>query len=575
MSQTSVFCRCRPIRLGFLVRPGHRDDLLKAIEINTVLWGGMYNPLIPMYQRAPTVWKDKVVGGPTATEILRGYIETFQPDFLIRPAGARVPDGIFPKERTASTEDVLSLGNRQQSSSHSPIRFGVDILDVYRDAYRKVFRFVRRHPQRALIPCMHGRLSVFANFLWGILPSAHGLRDYAEHFRQVFDAGIEEFKSINTFLPSVVTPLRITSYKINADFATGKPCVFVLDEANPLDLIDFWNLRACGGECCPYPLSAEKDAHAEICEFMTHFLSKWAVNSEKLSYPEIVCSRSLAWDKCVQLVKKLPLSNENEIRLSYYPRLWAKQEVCWDTIKPAPLYSQSKTVKIIGEEAFSLEQIDPGFASEFAPHGPRWMNVVSLREYGSYRLPASVIPHELNRVDLALGIPRSYGAYASNEGIAICCEHKDFQLFLKVPEALRIAQQWASENGYELTVSDKGHILESLVARSGGFHVSSWLADEGIIRILERMASGVVSIAEFRQKLQAAKEKNPLAIWSIEGHLRHLQDRGIVSLCMRVQCPHCRQHPYYALEEVKEELSCRHCLRDFKWLFRLECGLEP
>src|SRR6266513_6294151 len=38
----------RPLRIGFLVRHGEMADIMTAVELNTILWGGLYNPLIPV-----------------------------------------------------------------------------------------------------------------------------------------------------------------------------------------------------------------------------------------------------------------------------------------------------------------------------------------------------------------------------------------------------------------------------------------------------------------------------------------------------------------------------------------------
>ena len=44
MAYGTVNVRLRPIKLAFLVHPNDKASLLKAIEINTFLWGGIYNP---------------------------------------------------------------------------------------------------------------------------------------------------------------------------------------------------------------------------------------------------------------------------------------------------------------------------------------------------------------------------------------------------------------------------------------------------------------------------------------------------------------------------------------------------
>jgi hypothetical protein len=57
MAFGNVRLRLRPLRIAFLVDPSDRDGLRNAIELNSVLWGGMFNPIIPAYQRLPPNWE--------------------------------------------------------------------------------------------------------------------------------------------------------------------------------------------------------------------------------------------------------------------------------------------------------------------------------------------------------------------------------------------------------------------------------------------------------------------------------------------------------------------------------------
>ena len=57
MTRGTVKVKLRPIKLVFLVNPKDKASLLKAIEINTFLWGGMYNPIVPTYKRIPPNWE--------------------------------------------------------------------------------------------------------------------------------------------------------------------------------------------------------------------------------------------------------------------------------------------------------------------------------------------------------------------------------------------------------------------------------------------------------------------------------------------------------------------------------------
>ena len=48
MSTTSLSIKYRPVRIGFLVEDDCIDDLVKVSGLNTLLWGGIYNPIIPI-----------------------------------------------------------------------------------------------------------------------------------------------------------------------------------------------------------------------------------------------------------------------------------------------------------------------------------------------------------------------------------------------------------------------------------------------------------------------------------------------------------------------------------------------
>ena len=48
MATTSFSIRYRSVRIGFLVEDGQIDDLVSAAGLNTLLWGGIYNPVIPI-----------------------------------------------------------------------------------------------------------------------------------------------------------------------------------------------------------------------------------------------------------------------------------------------------------------------------------------------------------------------------------------------------------------------------------------------------------------------------------------------------------------------------------------------
>src|SRR5208282_6491172 len=52
MGTLSVRVRYRPFRIGWCVREGDLDDVRRVLRLTHTLWGGRYNPIIPIDHRA-------------------------------------------------------------------------------------------------------------------------------------------------------------------------------------------------------------------------------------------------------------------------------------------------------------------------------------------------------------------------------------------------------------------------------------------------------------------------------------------------------------------------------------------
>ena len=83
MIRGTVDVKLIPIKLAFLVNPEDKVSLQKAIEINTFLWGGMYNPIIPTYKELPAEWQDAQFENPNVQEVVSGYLYNFDPIYVI------------------------------------------------------------------------------------------------------------------------------------------------------------------------------------------------------------------------------------------------------------------------------------------------------------------------------------------------------------------------------------------------------------------------------------------------------------------------------------------------------------
>src|SRR5262249_37174466 len=83
MAFGQVTLSLRPLKFEMLVNPEDRDALLQAVRLNLFLWGGLQNPIIPVYRELPTIWSDRPLRPLSTHEVIRGYIRTFDPDVLV------------------------------------------------------------------------------------------------------------------------------------------------------------------------------------------------------------------------------------------------------------------------------------------------------------------------------------------------------------------------------------------------------------------------------------------------------------------------------------------------------------
>jgi hypothetical protein len=122
-----------------VVRPDDGKHALEIFRINTCLWGGKYNPIIPYFKQVPRWWDRHGFRFETAAQIINGYLDFFEPDFVVE-AEQGLTDGLgFNRARVISLSEILLReGDRDRKGN------GLSVFDLYRDFYRREFQFARR-----------------------------------------------------------------------------------------------------------------------------------------------------------------------------------------------------------------------------------------------------------------------------------------------------------------------------------------------------------------------------------------------------------------------------------------------
>ena len=138
--------RVRPLRFAFLVEPSDKTSLRNVFELNTVLWGGPYNFIIPVFKGVPKRYRIPHLRTPVALDMRKGLIEAFQPDFLVEMKPGSAADLGFPQARVLPYEDLLAVDPQGRR------KIGTDLRSVCDELYDTTYKFVLRHPPEVVLP---------------------------------------------------------------------------------------------------------------------------------------------------------------------------------------------------------------------------------------------------------------------------------------------------------------------------------------------------------------------------------------------------------------------------------------
>ncbi|HEX8393675.1 MAG TPA: hypothetical protein VF665_15130, partial [Longimicrobium sp.] len=273
--------------------------------MNTVLWGGGFNGIIPVYSRIPRRLAEP---GITAKIVIDAHLNVFLPDYVVsmNPELANLIS--FPKERILTPADVLAVKDAME-----PVGFGVDVRHLYTEIYEKEFKFQRRHPAKVALPAILDRsMALFSAACYGEFPDRTNLRYLRESFMNVFEA-TELLVGPDTFLESldldISNPRRITSYGLELQRLPGDhgPCLFYMDATSVADIIDFWNIRALGRSVLPIPIQWVGELRAGVESLVRENHPPKLYNPAFLSHTTMVCSRSLDRQVMLDFVNSLTL----------------------------------------------------------------------------------------------------------------------------------------------------------------------------------------------------------------------------------------------------------------------------
>lgn len=573
MNNIQVDIRLRPIRFGFLVRPDDAENILEIFRINTCLWGGMFNPIIPFFESVPTWWERGGYRFEDEKQIINGYLNFFEPDFLIE-AEEGISNGFgYDPKRVIQFADVLAQPNEVGSD-----KYGLSVHELYTELYEKEFRFELR--QKYNFVDVETASLTFENFVaanFGSFPTQEQFGYFQRNYQKIFNPKLitlDPEKLLELYKSRYASPLGIGREKLRVDYHSRRdPTLFILDVEQSKDLVDFWNLRGIAKNVIPIPVQWIEELSPSCKEFiLKNYRSIDGNSDERVNRTALIFARSIA-ENDIQEIDHNFLSVDEKQASSpqeYYPPIWQKPSEKVMSPRRPTLHADSKKIELqVNEDnpQIQFEPIFPDFISEFG-NDFRIANVVKLQDWSNKNQIATIFPCNYRNPSFPkFTMFQSSGSshLPTTEGLVSFPKYKKLSQRWNLVDGTTAINNWLKDNQVSTQLSDSGRATQQIIQTLEGFGGVGCIAYKGIIDLLNKMANKPLTktcrFEKFKEKIDCAIDNQMWAKRTFET----LVERKAAELGLEIKCSKCGSRSWYSMTQLDYSLICNLCLKQFNF----------
>lgn len=594
MNSAFASIRLRPIRVALLVRPTDTASVRKYLRACSCLWGGAYNPIIPVFKRTPNIWREPHGNGLKPKTVTRGYVEFYEPDAFVEAeeglleeaglAGYCTNDAL--ETRAVSLKDFAPLQEKQ--AWPEPV-LGLSIRDALQDIYDDEQRFQLRH-QRPAVSVDAQKGSLLTEAVFGCYPRGRLVDRARQDFVDVFDA--ERHKATpetwrRVFLEGATTPLRFTAYKLEASRMWHHDVVlFVFDPSNPMDVIDLWNMRSEPRPLIPLPIGWWDDLADDVQHILKSEHRPVRGNPNGLMHGgTIEFARSIDSTNAEHLASRIADGlPKGSVSLKFWRTAIWKKHFDQDRV------FRDKRIEVTAKEERFVDiplpdndtsqtrvpSLSPDFAEEYGKGGLRWTNVLDFSLNRRERF-ASILPFNTFDPTWPRLIPLSGRFLVGTEGWSFCHQYKERSNYIPLQSPDQAIIGWLEHHGIVARLSEPGHVAKQVLDHIGGLWGIHLLKDAETLEMLNTMAGGIrrtgkgenetevlfdrrsKTLKQWHDHIEVRKKRRSLPYVS----LNQLTDAQMIRLGLKSVCTHCHAVNWHNLKSIDYELKCERCQKHY------------
>lgn len=578
MSTININVQYRPVKIGWCIRENNLNDYKAALRLSHTLWGGRYNPLIP------------IGNFKSASEL----IDFFKVDVL------------FPINNSRQIAKFISKFPHLPWPHHFDKDLFIKWINEREPVFLDIFQAALRlredlNKENALSKIRlnlidwkkNDPLSNIFNAMFGCLPSARELNTYFDYntlLTEMFEidsTSLAPTEPVDSALIQSRTVNWLTRYLLKGKTSTewNAPGFYFGKVDNFNDLVNFWNLRACGIELIYYD-PAFKDRLSKLKEDYTNILRSrppttyeptpsvgiWLQESNQHIFdpkefdgPITICRlgtgswnglniKTPTWHFKAQTVLGV-LSENNSKSLAFQ---LPTKPTCTDT--PETNQCLVATVKTFGD----INDAEQTFHTPYIPE----LNLF----YGQNTYQLDKIRAEPN-------------------GLGIIIQHRDSSLHLQSINIQKLVQALFKQFGMQIHQSEAGIKTSRIIKQLGGLHNCRILKIRGVRTLIEKHSPNASftkgNATQIIYDLDPPTKKSHFDKYKrlyLEGSqatpdfvFNYLANKNVFRVGIELTCPNCDLKFWRQIDDVKSKSFCELCgnefnilaqLKDRAWLYR-------
>lgn len=578
----TVSQRIRPLRMLFLIRPTNIRDLQKVLEYCTCAWGGMYNGIVPIYTRAPKWWSEPHFKAPSPSSFASQYIQVFEPDYIVCDKKDQGVIAEFPKERTLELAELFDQSPKDEFSGD--LNVGLNVLGLYRQFFQEECKYLRAKPLDIATPSVTANeIALFNAVCFGAFPGSGKLQCYHDLFQKLFNPNTDQLTADNYIEKlSGLNPISLGRYgfKCVRWSESDGPTIFIMDATDPVDLIDFWNLRAIGWNVFPAPIRGVGDLITACNSYINRPHSSSVLGEPISVHVTIIKSKHVAETDYQRFANRLDGATSGRLRRGAYPRFWDSFGRKVDSLQRCVITAEHIENTVPCQQGRISFQIGtPSCAPPYRlAHHPGWASIIHVQGTQAGQEVAEVIPSELGDLSEMLTDFKDRNLFAGNEGIVLLSSSGP--QFWNLPTRFSVISRTFDKSGRSTRLSGAGKIAAQVIRQLGGPGGSNLIRNADLMRKLNELAKGQVesgSMAESQAEKPTLRRRS-LSFRELRGlvmrisdndklradyHLQALLRSNILKLGVELSCPNCTQRNWYPLGKFGNNATAFGVLHNF------------